>query len=136
MKKLLFIICFILLSGSFAHANFDNNISVWHEWRSTQTCASVSNILVATGPVFLAEVVVTSASATSLFVFSNSSTTADIAKTTSTFYDATTSGTVYRTATTLSNGFVFTKTGSACVRFNWDWHAIQRGRESEGKHRP
>ena len=137
MKKLFYILC-LLFSASLSHAAFNNNYGIWNEWRSTETCSSVSNLIIATGTVFVAEVIVTSGSAGSFLTLSNSSTTLPIVtRTTSTARDVSSAGITYPVRTTFKQGLNFTKTGAACVRIHWEWYMeVPTGKENEGKHIP
>lgn len=136
MKKLLFAFAFVLCVGK-ARAEF-NVHNFYYEFRSTQTCSAVANIVVATGSVFVSNISISSGSSSGSFLtLSNSSTTTPmVTRTTSTVYDVSSVSNNYSLNTTFKDGLNFTKTGSACVRINWEWYNVPKGKEGEGKHRP
>lgn len=136
MRKILFTLC-LFFGTKFCYADF-NAMGQFYEWRSTQTCSAVTNFLVSTGPIFLANVIISSPVAGSQFTFINSSTTdVGVARSTSLPYMSDFKTTVpYPINTTLTNGFVFSTLGTSCVRFNWDYHSPPRGFEAIGKHKP
>lgn len=137
MKKILFLLGLIFISFNvYAYASFENK-GEWMEWRSTQTCSSVSNVVVATGTVYIADIIVSSSGANSFLQISNSSTTTSMVnRSTSVAYDVSSSGVIYPYRTSLTQGLNFTKTGNSCVRIYWEWYTIPNGKYSEGKHRP
>ena len=102
------------------------------EWRSTQIVSAGTNLVIATGAIYLYDITVTSAADGSTFRFFNS-TAAPIVTSTSTLYDTGTKGITYPIGKKLSKGFMYTTTGLSQLDIRWDWIlSIPSGQETRG----
>ena len=129
MKKWIVAVGLTFMVG-LVHAKTPN----FDDWRSTETCTADASILVATGPIYLADLVVTSAAATGItsFTYFNSSAT-NIHLSTSVYYDTNLTGDSFSLGETLKYGFSYTTTGTSCIRVRWNWmQGYNPGQQSRG----
>ena len=120
MKKIL-LIAFVLMSATKVFASV--NAREYKLWRSSETAATATNVLIATGNIFVHDILVTSGTTVSaLFTYFNSSTTdLGVPRSTSSTFDIDTTGDYFVVDDLLSAGFLFTKTGTGHLRIRWDW---------------
>lgn len=130
MKKYVLVVLMILACG-YVHARGE---SKFERWRSSEGCGAFTNILVATGAVYVKDVTVTSGTLIiAEFTYYNSSSTG-LNVSTSTVYDVNDTGNVFLLDEVLKYGFAYTKSGaSGCIRVRWDWYiAPNTGQEDFG----
>lgn len=139
MKRLA-VFVLILLSAKMAHGGcFDENTN-FSLYRTTIIAGAWTNALVATSPVCIAEIEVTSAVVGSSFQIFNS-TWANGKQSTSAVYDTSSSLNRYEPrfilsigTTTDTDGFMFTSIGGSTIVVKWDWlYSIPVGQEAKGR---
>lgn len=107
--------------------------SSWHLWRSSETGTADTNVLVASGAVFLRALVVVEAGVASTFRYFNSE-NCIVKKSSSIVYVTVNTGDIYPLEDYLSKGFCYTTAGTAKIRLIWDWYSLpQRGQLDKGR---
>ena len=95
-------------------------------WRSSETCSAETAVLVTTGIIRVLDIQTTSGSVTaSTFRYFNSTSAAfDLVNSTSIIHDITSRlNPPLSLDEILDDGFLYTKTGTACIRIRWRWES-------------
>lgn len=132
MKKLLLALIVFMCAGMLEASFSNQNMKVW---RASETSTADTNVLIATGVIYVYKVEVPSGSVTgSTFQYFNSSTTdLSVTRSTSIVYDVDTTDSDFEIGTILNDGLLYTKTGTSSVRILWDWYiGPNRGQETYG----
>lgn len=106
----------------------------FEQFRSTAPSGPASFFLVATGTVFLSEILVTSGVPNSTFRFFNGTSPVTITST-GPVYDTQSSGSWFPVNQWLTNGFMFTTTGNSILDVKWDWYLTAPvGQNTKGRY--
>lgn len=102
---------------------FDREM-IWKDWRSSETTSAETDVSIATGNIYMKDVIVASGTAGfgQIQFFNSSGTVADgVSRTSSTVYEIDTAGDIFPIDQIYSKGLRYTKTGVSAIVIRWDW---------------
>ena len=119
MKNVVFTIVLVLSCG-YVHAREELK---YNNWRSTEIVGAATNVLVATGTIYLKDIQITSGTVTTgtFQYFTATNTIVDVTRSSSIVYDVDSIEPTIPLDELLPGGFFYTTTGSVQIRVRWDW---------------
>jgi len=108
----------------------------YHQWRTSETITSDTDVLIATGVIFVKDVVVASgtSSVAQLQLFNTTGTVAGgVSRSSSAIYDVSSKNFPIPIEQIYTKGLRYTKTGNSTIAIRWDWVlTVPKGQENRG----